>query len=85
MPTLALDAVAATKTNHLSKRGAMTTPGKTALTVLLFGAIFLGIGVTTWSMLRAEFQKTFHEFSACPIVAMAHASLHGRDANRVDT
>jgi len=35
-------------------------------------------------MLRAEFQKTFHEFSAYPIVAMDHATLHGSDANRVE-
>jgi len=83
MSTLTRDALAVTKTNHPSKRDATATPGKTAITIILFGTIFLGIGVTTWSMLRAEFQKTFHEFSACPIIAMDHASLHGRDANRV--
>jgi len=84
LSTPALNAVAATKTNHLSKRDAMATPGKTALRVLLFGAIFLGIGVTTWSGLRAEFQQTFRGFSACPIVAMEHATLHMRDAKRAD-
>ena len=84
MPTLTLDALAVTKTNHLSKRIAMATPGKTAITILLFGAIFLGIGVMAWRGLRAEFQQTFREFSACPIVAMEHATLHMRDAERAD-
>ena len=85
MLTPTFDAIAVTKATHLSKRGAMTTSGKRAITIILFGTIFLGIGVTAWSGLRAEFEKTFHEFSACSIVAMDHVSLHGRDGNRFDT
>jgi len=85
LSTPALNAVAVTKATHLSKRGAMTTSGKRAITIILFGAIFLGIGVTAWWGLRAELEKTFHEFSACSIVAMDHVSLHGRDGNRVVT
>jgi len=84
MSTLTRDALAVTKTNHPSKGGATATPGKTAITILLFGAIFLGIGVMAWRGLRAEFQQTFREFSACPIVAMEHATLHMRDAERAD-
>ena len=78
MSTFTLDAIAITKANHQSK------PGKTAI-ILLSGAVFLGIGGTAWIGLRAEFEKTFHKFSACPIVAMDHATLHARDGNRVDT
>jgi len=84
MLTPTFDAIAVTKATHLSKRGAMTTSGKRAITIILFGTIFLGIGVTAWSGLRAEFQQTFRGFSACPIVAMEHATLHMRDAKRAD-
>ena len=83
MSTFTLDALAVTKANHLSKPSARAKPGKTAI-ILMSGAVFLGIGVTAWIGLRAEFEKTFHEFSACPIVAMGHATLHARDGNRVD-
>ena len=83
MSTFTLDALAVTKANHLSKPSARAKPGKTAV-ILLSSAVFLGIGVTAWIGLRAEFEKTFHEFSGCPIVAMDHASLHRQDANRVD-
>ena len=83
MSTFTLDALAVTKANHPSKPCTSAKPSKTAI-ILLSGAVFLGIGVTAWIGLRAEFEKTFHELAACPIVAMDHASLHGRDANRVD-
>ena len=83
MSTFTLDALAVTKANHPPKPSAWAKPGKTAI-ILLYGAVFLGIGVTAWIGLRAELEKTFHELAACPIVAMDHASLHGRDANRVD-
>ena len=83
MSTFTLDVLAVTKANQPSMPSAMAKPGKTAI-ILLSGAVFLGIGVTAWIGLRAEFEKTFHEFSACPSVAMDHANLHGRDGNRVD-
>ena len=84
MSTFTLDALAETKANHPSKPSTRAKPGKTAI-ILLSGAVFLGIGVTAWIGLRAEFEKTFHEFAACPIVAMDHATLHGRDGKRVNT
>ena len=83
MSTFTLDALAVTKANQPSKPSARAKPGKTAV-ILLSGAVFLGVGVTAWIGLRAEFEKTFHEFSACNIVAMDHASWHGRHANRVN-
>lgn len=35
------------------------------ITVVLCGAVFLAIAITTWAMLRTEFNETFHQFSAC--------------------
>jgi len=84
MSTHTLEALAIPKTNHQSKHGARARTGKTAITVLLSGAIFVGIGVTIWSMLQAEFERTFHEFSACTVVALERASLRAGDAHRVD-
>ena len=84
MATLTLDAFAVTTTNHLAKRGAMTTLRKTATTMLLFGAMFLGIGVAAWGLLRAEFEKTLREFPACHIATPDLTTSHGRDADHAD-
>jgi|GEM_PF-1651756 len=87
MSTRTLDTQNIRNAKRLSARGTRakpTKPAKTAITIVLSGAIVLGICATTWSMLQAEFERTFHEFSARPTVALDCASLHGRDANRAD-
>ena len=48
---------------------AQSKPTKTALKLMLSGAVLLAIGFTTWSMLRAQFSESFSEFPACHTVA----------------
>ena len=74
MYTQTLDAHAATQSNTLPRRDVRSKPGKTMTTIVLSGAIFLAIAVTTWTMLRAEFTETFREFAACHVVAPDRAA-----------
>jgi hypothetical protein len=58
------------------------TSRQTAITILLFGAVFLAIGFTAWSMLRAEFQETMHQFSVCSIVPPDRVALNDSGGTR---
>ena len=84
MSTQPLGTLAIPKTNRQSNHGTRARSGKIAITVLLLGAVFVGISVATWSKLRAEFESTFRAFAACHIVALDYAGLHGRNGNRID-
>ncbi len=74
MYTQTLDAHAAQHSKTLPRRVVRSKPGKTMITIVLSGAIVLAIAVTTWTMLRAEFTETFHELSACHVVAPDRAA-----------
>lgn len=47
----------------------LSKPTKTAIRLIVAGAVFLVIGITAWNKLRAEFDESFNRFSACHTVA----------------
>jgi hypothetical protein len=49
-------------------------PIKTAIRLILAGAVFLVIGITAWNKLRAEFDETFKRFSFCHSAVSERAS-----------
>ena len=47
---------------------------KTAIRLIVVGSVFLGIGFTSWNMLRAEFDESFNRFSSCQTVALERSA-----------
>jgi len=43
---------------------------KTAIRLIVVGAVILVVGFTGWNKLRAEFDESFNNFSALPTVAL---------------
>jgi hypothetical protein len=76
MYTPALGTLATHQTNQLPVRRTRAKLSKTAIRLIVSGAIFAGISLTAWSRLQAEFESAFHEHSACPEVAPDSATLH---------
>jgi hypothetical protein len=71
-----LGTLAAHQTNHLSVRRTRAKLGKTAIRIVISGAVFAGVSLTAWNRLQAEFESGFREFSACPEVAPDDTTLH---------
>jgi len=42
---------------------------KTAIRLIVVGAVILVVGITGWNKLRAEFDESFNNFSALPTIA----------------
>ena len=69
MHTQTLDTQTAQQPEIQQSLPAQSKPTKTAIRLILSCAVLLAIGFTTWGMLRAEFDETFHMLSACHTVA----------------
>ena len=69
MHTQTLDAQTAQQPEIQQSLPAQSKPTKTVIRLILSCAVLLAIGFTTWGMLRAEFNETFHMLSACYTVA----------------
>jgi len=48
---------------------ALSKPNRTVLRLIMTSTVLLGLGFAGWSMLRAEFDETFHSFPGCHTVA----------------
>ena len=69
MHTQTLDTQTAQQPEIQQSLPAQSKPTKTAIRLILSCAVLLAIGFTTWGMLRAEFDETFHMLSAGHTVA----------------
>ena len=47
---------------------------KTAIRLIVVGAVFVVVGIAAWNALRAEFDESFNRFSACPTTANERAA-----------
>ena len=70
MHTQTLDTQTAQQSEIQQSLPAQSKPTKTAIRLVLSCAVLLAIGVTTWTMLRAQFSESFSEFRACHTVAL---------------
>jgi len=47
---------------------------KTAIRLIVVGAVILVVAITGWNKLRAEFDESFNRFSACHTVALERSA-----------
>ena len=70
MHTQTLDAQTTQQPEIQQSLPAQSKPAKAAIRLVLSCVVLLAIGVTTWTMLRAQFNESFSEFPACHTVAL---------------
>ena len=74
MHTQTLDTQTAQQPEIQQALPAQSKPTKTAIRLILFCAVLLAIGFTTWGMLQAQLEESFHAYPTCHTVAPEHTA-----------
>ena len=69
MHSQTLDAHTAHKPKSWLLLPTLSKPARTAIRLILIGAMLVAVGFAAWGKLRAEFDETFHALTVCHTVA----------------